>query len=142
MFAVATAGILIAMGMAIVRALLGPTVYDRVLAVNTFGTKTVLLIAVLGFLTRRPDFLDVAVVYALMNFIGVIALLRFLIETSRRLRSHRRWGGTERPPRAKRSPSRRRTWSSRVESLPRRVKLGQQRGCGARHRMVRVDPRA
>ena len=77
MFAVATAGILVAMAMALARAFLGPTVYDRVLAVNTFGTKTVLLIAVLGFLTGRPDFLDLALVYALINFIGTIAVLKF-----------------------------------------------------------------
>lgn len=77
MFAVATIGILVAMAMALTRALLGPTVYDRVLAVNTFGTKTVLLIAVLGFLTGRPEFLDLALVYALINFIGTIAVLKF-----------------------------------------------------------------
>jgi len=77
MFAVATAGILVAMAMAIVRALLGPTVYDRVLAVNTFGTKTVLLLAALGFLTGRPEFLDLALVYVLINFIGTIAVLKF-----------------------------------------------------------------
>ena len=77
LFGVATAGILVAMAMALTRALLGPTVYDRVLAVNTFGTKTVLLIAVLGFLTGRPEFLDLALVYALINFIGTIAVLKF-----------------------------------------------------------------
>jgi len=77
MFIVATAGILVAMAMALVRAFLGPTVYDRVLAVNTFGTKTVLLIAALGFLTGRPEFLDMALVYALINFIGTIAVLKF-----------------------------------------------------------------
>ena len=77
MFVAATVGILVAMGLALVRALLGPTVYDRVLAVNTFGTKTVLLIAVLGFLTSRPEFLDLALVYALINFIGTIAVLKF-----------------------------------------------------------------
>ncbi|MGD2044691.1 MAG: monovalent cation/H+ antiporter complex subunit F [Gemmatimonadota bacterium] len=65
------------MAMALARALLGPTVYDRVLAVNTFGTKTVLLIAVLGFLEGRPEFLDLALVYALINFIGTIAVLKF-----------------------------------------------------------------
>ena len=59
------------------RALMGPTVYDRVLAVITIGTKTVLLIAVLGFLTERPEFLDLAIVYALINFIGTIAVLKF-----------------------------------------------------------------
>jgi len=77
MFEAATAGILISMTLALVRALLGPTVYDRVLAVNTFGTKTVLLIAALGFLTERPEFLDLAIVYALINFIGTIAVLKF-----------------------------------------------------------------
>ena len=77
MFLTATIGILVTMTLALVRALLGPTVYDRVLAVNTFGTKTVLLIAVLGFLTDRPEFLDLAIVYALINFIGTIAVLKF-----------------------------------------------------------------
>ena len=77
MFVAASAGILISMTLAMVRALLGLTVYDRVLAVNTFGTKTVLLIAALGFLTGRPDFLDLAIVYALINFIATIAVLKF-----------------------------------------------------------------
>lgn len=77
MFFAASAGILVAMTLALVRALLGPTVYDRVMAVNLFGTKTVLLIAVLGFLTERPEFLDLAIVYALINFIGTIAVLKF-----------------------------------------------------------------
>ena len=69
--------VMVTMGLALVRAALGPTVFDRILALNMFGTKTVLLIAVIGFLTGRPDFLDLALVYALINFIGVIAVLRF-----------------------------------------------------------------
>ncbi len=77
MFVVAAVGILVAMALALVRGFLGPTVYDRVLAVNTFGTKTVLLIAVVGFLTGRPEFLDLSLVYALINFIGTIAVLKF-----------------------------------------------------------------
>ena len=77
MFVVAGVAVLVTMSMAMIRALLGPTVYDRILALNVFGTKTVLLIAVLGFLTGRPDFLDLALVYALINFIGVIAMLKF-----------------------------------------------------------------
>ena len=72
-----TLAILAAMLLALVRAFLGPTIYDRILAVNLFGTKTVLLIAVLGFLFGRPDFLDIAMVYALINFISVIGVLRF-----------------------------------------------------------------
>ena len=77
MFVVAAAGVLMSMALAMVRALLGPTVYDRVLAVNTIGTKTVVLIAVMGFLAGRPDFLDLCLVYALINFIGTIAVLKF-----------------------------------------------------------------
>ena len=63
--------------LAIVRAFIGPSVYDRILAVNMFGTKTVILIGVLGYLTGRPAFLDIALVYALMNFITTIAVLRY-----------------------------------------------------------------
>ena len=77
MFAVAAVGIGIGMTLAMIRALLGPTLYDRVLALNTLGTKTVLLIAVLGFLAGRPEFLDLALVYALINFIGTIAVLKY-----------------------------------------------------------------
>lgn len=78
MFLMATLAVLVTMAMTLIRALLGPTIYDRVLAVNTFGTATVLLISVLGFLIGRPDFLDLALVYALINFIGTIAVLKFL----------------------------------------------------------------
>ena len=76
-FAVAMVAVLVTMLLALVRAFLGPTVFDRVLAANMFGTKTVLLIAVSGFLAGRPEWLDLALLYALMNFIGMIALLRF-----------------------------------------------------------------
>jgi multicomponent Na+:H+ antiporter subunit F len=72
-----TLAILGCMCMALVRAIKGPPLFDRMLAVNTFGTKTVLLIAVLGFLTGRPDFLDLALVYAMMNFMSTLAVLRF-----------------------------------------------------------------
>ena len=78
MFAVAALGILVNMAMALVRAVKGPSVYDRILSVNNMGTKTVLLIAVLGFLTGRPDFLDLAMIYVLINFIGTIAILKFV----------------------------------------------------------------
>lgn len=76
-FATATAAILITIAITLVRAFLGPTVYDRILAVNMIGTKTVLLIAALGFLMGRPEFLDIALVYALINFIGTIAIMKF-----------------------------------------------------------------
>ncbi|HJN23486.1 MAG TPA: monovalent cation/H+ antiporter complex subunit F [Rhodospirillales bacterium] len=77
MFAAATA-ILVTMAVALVRALVGPTVFDRILAVNSFGTLTMLLIAVYGFLSSRPEFLDIALVYALINFIGTIAVTKYV----------------------------------------------------------------
>jgi len=76
MFAAATAALVVAMLMALLRALLGPSVYDRVLAVNSFGTMTMLMISVLGFLAGRPDFVDIALLYALINFIGTLAVLK------------------------------------------------------------------
>lgn len=77
MLAVTTIVVLVVLIMALVRALLGPTLYDRILAVNVFGTKTVLLIAVVGFLFGRPDFLDIAILYALINFVSIIGVLRY-----------------------------------------------------------------
>ena len=78
MFAVATVAILVGMALTLARACLGPSVFDRILAVNTFGTKTVLLIAALGFRSGRPDFLDIALLYALINFIGTVAVLKYV----------------------------------------------------------------
>lgn len=72
------------MAMALVRAIRGPTVYDRVLAVNMLGTKTVLLLSAIAFLSGRPDFLDLALAYALINFIGVLAVLEFFRSRAKR----------------------------------------------------------
>ena len=69
--------VLVGMALLMVRAFLGPTIYDRLLAINNFGTKTVIVIAIYGFMTDRPDFLDIALVYALCNFIVVIAVLKY-----------------------------------------------------------------
>jgi multicomponent Na+:H+ antiporter subunit F len=77
-YAIAAAAILVTMGLALVRALLGPTVFDRILAVNMFGTKTVLLIAVFAFMSGRTDIIDIALIYALINFIGVVAVLKLV----------------------------------------------------------------
>ena len=77
MFYVATISILISFIMVLMRLFLGPTLYDRVLALNAFGTLAVLMISVVGFLFGRPDFLDIALLYALLNFIGTIAILKF-----------------------------------------------------------------
>jgi multicomponent Na+:H+ antiporter subunit F len=88
MFAVAALALLVVMAMALIRAYLGPTLYDRVLAVNIFGTKTVLLIAVMDFLSGRPDFLDIAIVYALINFISIIGVLRFFEYAEKKVAEH------------------------------------------------------
>ena len=77
MFTGAVAAIAVTMLLALARALMGPSVYDRVLAVNMFGTKTVLLLAVVAFVAGRSDYLDLALAYALINFIGVLAVLEF-----------------------------------------------------------------
>ena len=69
--------VLVGMGMALARTLLGPTVYDRILAVNSFGTKTVLLIALLGAMAGRADYLDIALLYALINFLSTVALMKY-----------------------------------------------------------------
>ena len=77
MYYAASAAILVTMALALIRAIAGPTAYDRVLAVNMLGTKTVLLLSVVTYLYGRPDFLDLALAYALINFIGVLAVLKF-----------------------------------------------------------------
>jgi multicomponent Na+:H+ antiporter subunit F len=80
--AVIAAAVLVAMALALLRALLGPTTWDRILAVNMFGTKTVLFIALLGAISGRGDYLDIALVYAMINFIAVVAVMR-LAESGR-----------------------------------------------------------
>lgn len=77
-FLVSALAIMVAMALAVSRALLGPTVFDRILAVNMFGTKAVLLVAVFAFFSERHDLLDIALLYSLLNFVGVIAALRLV----------------------------------------------------------------
>ncbi|MCK5383530.1 MAG: pH regulation protein F [Gammaproteobacteria bacterium] len=76
MFITVSAVILIAITMGLVRAFRGPTLYDRVMAANMIGTLTVLMVSVLGFMTGRPEFLDIALVYVLISFVSTIAVLR------------------------------------------------------------------
>lgn len=78
MFAVAAIAVLVSIMLALVRAFTGPTVFDRILAVNATGTLTVVLIAVYGFLDGRPEFLDIALLYALINFIGTVAVTKYV----------------------------------------------------------------
>jgi multicomponent Na+:H+ antiporter subunit F len=72
----AMAALLVTMVLALARAFVGPGRYNRILAVNMFGTKTVLFVAVAGFLSGRPEFLDIGILYALVNFTAIVAVLR------------------------------------------------------------------
>ncbi|HPF13039.1 MAG: pH regulation protein F [Planctomycetes bacterium] len=85
MYATAALLLLVAMAITLIRALKGPSVFDRILAVNTFGTATVLMISVVGFMDHRPDLVDIALIYALISFTSTIAALRFVeIDHARR----------------------------------------------------------
>lgn len=77
-YVVIMAALLVSILLAMARAIMGPTSFDRILGVNAVGTTTVVGVAVLGFLKGRPDFLDLALVYALVNFVATIAVLRFM----------------------------------------------------------------
>jgi len=77
MFAVAAVALLVTLALALVRAALGPTVFDRAQAANTIGTVAMLMLAVLGFIDERPEFLDLALVYGLLNIIGMVAVLKY-----------------------------------------------------------------
>ncbi|MEM9053698.1 MAG: monovalent cation/H+ antiporter complex subunit F [Pseudomonadota bacterium] len=77
MIGAAAIAFIVAIALMLIRALSGPTLYDRVLAVNSLGTKIILLLGVIGFLTGRPDFLDISILYALINFVATIAILKF-----------------------------------------------------------------
>ncbi|MEL7540418.1 MAG: monovalent cation/H+ antiporter complex subunit F [Pseudomonadota bacterium] len=77
MIGAAALALVVAIALMLIRALSGPTLYDRVLAVNSLGTKIILLLGVIGFLTGRPDFLDISILYALINFVATIAILKF-----------------------------------------------------------------
>jgi multicomponent Na+:H+ antiporter subunit F len=76
MLAAAVIALLVAMALTLVRAFVGPRLYNRLLAINVFGTKTVLFISVVGIISGRPYIFDVALLYALVNFVSTIAVLR------------------------------------------------------------------
>lgn len=77
MITAATLAVALAHLFGVWRALKGPTVFDRVLAANTIGVAAILLLALLGFLTERPEFLDIGITYGLLNLIGTLAVLKF-----------------------------------------------------------------
>jgi len=77
MYEIATLSVLLSLGLAIARVLKGPTVFDRLVAGNSIGTLSVLILALVGYVFGRPEFLDLAITYALLNVIGTIAVLKF-----------------------------------------------------------------
>ncbi len=77
MFDIAAMVIILAAVLVLYRAIKGPRVCDRVLSANVIGTKTVILVALIGYIYERPHFLDIAIVYALINFIATIAFLKY-----------------------------------------------------------------
>ena len=77
MFAVATCAVLAALVLVVIRVIKGPTVFDRVLAANSVGTLAILLLAVLGFLNGRPEWLDLGITYGVLNVISTLAILKF-----------------------------------------------------------------
>ncbi len=82
MFGAAMVAVLVSLALAMVRAIRGPTMFDRVLAANSIGTLAVLALALIGFVTGRPDFLDIAILYTLLNLVGTIAVLRYFHPSS------------------------------------------------------------
>jgi len=64
--------------LALYRATIGPEVYNRVAAVNVIGTKTIVLLVIIGYIFERPLFFDISLLYALLNFIGTLAFAKYL----------------------------------------------------------------
>jgi multicomponent Na+:H+ antiporter subunit F len=77
MFLAGLLAVLVAMALAVVRALRGPTTFDRLVAANSIGTGAILILALFGFLIERPEFLDIGLTYALLNIVGTYAVLKF-----------------------------------------------------------------
>jgi len=77
MFAAGLLAVMVAMVLAIVRGLRGPTTFDRLVAANSIGIGSILILALFGFMTGRPEFLDIGLAYALLNIVGIFAVLKF-----------------------------------------------------------------
>ena len=78
MMLAALLAVLVTVALYLLRAILGPTVYDRILALNALGTKTVLIVVLLGLLGGRSDYLDIALCYALINFVATLGMLKLV----------------------------------------------------------------
>lgn len=77
MIIAALIALVVSMALILCRAIVGPTAFDRILTVNTFGTYAVLFIALLSTMKGSRSYVDIALIYALINFISTIAFLRY-----------------------------------------------------------------
>lgn len=77
MFEIAIFFLILSTFLAVYRAIKGPSIFDRVLVLNFMGTKAVIILALIGFAYKRPHFLDIALLYALINFVATIAFLKY-----------------------------------------------------------------
>jgi multicomponent Na+:H+ antiporter subunit F len=77
MFEIPAISLILALGACVWVGARGRTMFDQLLASNSAGTCAVLLISIIGFLTDRPEFLDLALVYCLLNVVSTIAVLKY-----------------------------------------------------------------
>ncbi len=68
----------IAIGLSLYRVIKGPGVFNRTAAVNIIGTKTIALLVVMGYYFERPYFFDIALLYAMINFVGTLVFAKYL----------------------------------------------------------------
>ena len=65
--------------LSLIRVVFGPAIFNRIVAINVIGTKTVVILALIGMIHGRVDmFVDISLVYALLNFIGTLAAAKYL----------------------------------------------------------------
>ncbi len=77
----AAAVVVVLAAMVLYRVIAGPTTHDRVMAVNVIGTSIVMVLALIAAGLDRPEYLDIAIVYALLNFVLSLVVGRFTYET-------------------------------------------------------------
>ncbi|MFQ6071393.1 MAG: monovalent cation/H+ antiporter complex subunit F [Methanosarcinales archaeon] len=82
LFKIISITIIITTLLCLYRGVYGPEMYNRLVAINTIGTKTIVILVLIGFIYERPFFFDIALVYALLNFIGTLAISKY-VETGR-----------------------------------------------------------
>lgn len=70
--------IIVSISLSLYRGVVGPGVLNRVAAVNVIGTKTIALLVIMGYYFERPLFFDIAILYAMLNFIGTLVFAKYI----------------------------------------------------------------